>query len=250
MPASLNKTAHKLRSPFPEFEPREWILWFLSLTIVILSNLLVGSVDPLTLVAVCLGVTSLMFAAVGNVWAQILMVFFATLYGIISWRFRYWGEMITYMGMTLPMAVWSTITWYRNPSKKQGQVEIRQMKAWYWAVLIALTALVTYLFYRILQYFNTPNLVLSTVSVTTSFMAASLTILRSSYFAAFYAMNDLVLIALWVLASMEDPGFIPVAVNFGIFFVNDVYGFVSWRKREKLYEELNTLQGGFENGEI
>ena len=50
---------------------------------------------------------------------------------------------------------------------------------------------------------DTPNIVFSTISVTTSFLAASLTMLRSSYYALGYAMNDIVLIVLWVLASLK-----------------------------------------------
>ena len=44
-----------------------------------------------------------------------------------------------------------------------------------------------------------------------------------------YAANDVVLIVLWVMASMENPAYIPVAVNFAIFLLNDLYGFVSWK---------------------
>ena len=84
-----------------------------------LSNILPGHLDILTLAAALIGVTSLIFAAKGNVWAQILMIVFSILYGIISYRFRYWGEMVTYLGMTLPMAVWSMITWIRNPSAEK-----------------------------------------------------------------------------------------------------------------------------------
>ena len=89
-------------------------LWLGSLAIVIASNLLSGEVDLLTLIAACIGITSLIFAAKGNAWAQILMILFSILYGIISWRFHYWGEMITYLGMSLPMAVWSMITWLKH----------------------------------------------------------------------------------------------------------------------------------------
>lgn len=81
---------------------------------------------------------------------------------------------------------------------------------------------------------KTPNIVFSTISITTSFLAASLTMLRSSYYALGYASNDIVLIVLWVLASMENPAYIPVVVNFVIFFFNDMYGFVSWKKRERV----------------
>lgn len=84
---------------------------------------------------------------------------------------------------------------------------------------------------------DTPNILFSTISITTSFLAASLTMLRSSYYALGYASNDIVLIILWMLAAMENPGYIPVVVNFAIFFFNDLYGFISWKRREKLCME-------------
>ena len=221
-----------MHNPIQDLTKKEWLLWLGSLLIVILSNLVSGSVDVLTLVAVCVGITSLIFAAKGNVWAQILMIVFSILYGIISWRFRYWGEMITYLGMTMPMAVWSTITWIRNPSKNGNEVEIQRLNRKHIVGLSVFSVAVTAAFCYILHVLDTPNIVFSTISVTTSFLAASLTMLRSSYYALGYAMNDIVLIVLWVLASLKNPAYIPVAVNFAIFFLNDLYGFVSWKKRE------------------
>ena len=221
-----------MHNPIQDLTKKEWLLRLGSLLIVILSNLVSGSVDVLTLVAVCVGITSLIFAAKGNVWAQILMIVFSILYGIISWRFRYWGEMITYLGMTMPMAVWSTITWIRNPSKNGNEVEIQKLNRKHIAGLSVFSVAVTAAFCYILHVLDTPNIVFSTISVTTSFLAASLTMLRSSYYALGYAMNDIVLIVLWVLASLKNPAYIPVAVNFAIFFLNDLYGFVSWKKRE------------------
>ena len=212
---------------------REWCLWIGSLGIVLISNALTAEFDVLTLVAALIGVTSLIFAAKGNVWAQILMVIFSILYGIISFRFRYWGEMITYLGMTMPMSVWSTITWLKNPSKENGnEVEIQKLGRKHVIGLLLSGIVVTAVFYYILYRLNTPNIIFSTISIITSFLATSLTMLRSSYYAVGYAANDIVLIVLWVLASMENPVYIPVVVNFAIFFLNDMYGFISWKKRE------------------
>ena len=203
-----------------------------SLAIVILSNLLSTDIDVLTLVSACVGITSLIFAAKGNVWAQILMVVFSILYGLISWQFRYWGEMITYIGMTMPMAVWSTITWIKNPSESGQEVAIQKLTRKHLAGLAAAGVIVTAVFYMILKALDTPNILFSTISITTSFLAASLTMLRSSYYALGYASNDIILIVMWVLASIENPAYIPVVVNFIIFFFNDMYGFVSWKRRE------------------
>lgn len=223
-----------MQNPWKELSVKEWWLWSISMLIVMVSNLVGGSFDVLTLAATWVGITSLIFAAKGNVWAQFLMVAFSILYGIISFRFRYWGEMITYLGMTLPMAVWSAVTWLRNPSAgSKSEVAIRRLEKKHFLFLLVLSIVVTGAFYFILRWLETPNIVFSTLSVTTSFLAASLTMLRSSYYALGYAANDLVLIVLWGLAAAKDPVYIPVIINFMIFFMNDMYGFISWKKRER-----------------
>ncbi|KQC85232.1 nicotinamide riboside transporter PnuC [Clostridium sp. AF34-13] len=222
-----------MNNPIKTLTKREWSIWLGSIIIVLISNLATKDFDLLTLVAALTGVTSLIFAAKGNVWGQVLMILFSILYGIISFRFRYWGEMLTYLGMTLPMAVWSTITWIKNPSENNGnEVQIQSLSKKHIVALCISGIIVTAVYYYILKSFNTPNIIFSTISIITSFIAASLTMLRSSYYAVWYAVNDVVLIILWVLASLKDPAYIPVVVNFSIFFMNDMYGFMSWKQRE------------------
>lgn len=222
-----------MNNPIKILSKHDRILWTCSLLIVFISNISVPNFDPLTLAAALIGVTSLVFAAKGNVWAQILMIVFSILYGIISFRFRYWGEMITYLAMTMPMAVWSTITWLKNPSKEnKNEVQIQKLTSTHIIGLIFFGIIITAVFYFILLRLNTPNLLFSTISIKTSFVAVSLTMLRSSYYAVGYAANDIVLIVLWSLASVQNPVYIPVTINFVIFFLNDVYGFINWKKRE------------------
>jgi nicotinamide riboside transporter PnuC len=142
--------------------------------------------------------------------------------------------MITYLGMTMPMAVWSLIAWLRHPYEgSRAQVAVNRVKAGEIVFLAVLTTAVTAGFYFILRAFHTANLLPSTLSVATSFAAAYLTARRSAWFALAYAMNDLVLIVLWLLASLTDTSYCTVLVCFAVFFVNDLYGFLSWRKMRK-----------------
>ena len=209
----------------------EKALWLVSMLVITVSFFFGIEKNPLTLVASLIGVTSLIFIAKGNVWGQILMIIFSAIYGYISYKTRYYGEMITYVGMTGPMAVMALITWLKNPFEgEENQVAVAEITPFKLIVTSILTIIVTTIFYFILKYFNTANLILSTLSVLTSFFAASLTFLRSPYYALGYAANDVVLIVLWVLASMENPGYIPMMMCFVVFLVNDIYGFVSWRK--------------------
>ena len=220
------------------FTKTEIALWSISTAAIVLSFLLFDRGNYMTLIASIIGVTSLIFNAKGNPFGQLLMVVFSILYGIISFRFRYYGEMITYLGMTAPMAVFALVSWLRNPFKgNKAEVAVNRLgRREVWAMLI-LTAAVTALFYFILAYFHTANMIPSTLSVTTSFIAVYLTFRRSPYFALAYAANDLVLILLWTLAAMENTSYISVIICFAVFLVSDLYGFANWRRMEKRQAE-------------
>ena len=216
------------------FTKWEWGLWGVSVTVILLSFFAFGGDDLLTLTASLIGVTSLIFNARGNPVGQVLMILFSLLYGVISWSFRYYGEMITYLGMTMPMAVIALATWLKNPyAGKRSEVAARRISFREVLFMLVMTAAVTFAFYWILKAFHTANLFFSTLSVATSFAAAYLTIRRSPFFALVYAMNDVVLIVLWVLAAEAERGYLSVAVCFVIFLVNDLYGFFSWLRRQE-----------------
>ncbi len=216
------------------FSKKDVALWVTSVLIIAVSFFVFDRSNYMTLVASLIGVTSLIFCAKGNPVGQVLMIIFSTLYGYISFSFAYYGEVATYVGMTLPMAVFSLVSWLRNPYKgKKSKVEVNSVTKKEIVFMLALTAVVTIVFYFILQYFNTANLIPSTISVTTSFAAAYLTFRRSPYFALAYALNDLVLIVLWIMATVEDISYLSVIICFAVFFVNDIYGFISWQKMKK-----------------
>ncbi len=166
------------------------------------------------------------------------MIVFSILYGIISYTFAYYGEMITYLGMTLPMTIFSLISWLKNPYDKNGaEVKVNKIGKTevYLSLIIALS--VTVAFYFILKALNTANLIVSTVSVATSFFAAYYTFRRSPLYALFYAANDVVLIILWTLATIQNITYLSVLVCFITFLFNDVYGFFSWLKMAKWQNE-------------
>ena len=221
----------RIKEKWEYFSMSEIILWSFSVIIIVLSFCIFDRENYLTLVASLVGVTSLVFNAKGNPFGQFLMVIFSLLYGIISFTFAYYGEMITYLGMTMPMAVFALISWLRNPyNGNKAEVKVNTIRKTETILMWVMTVAITVLFYFILEHFNTANIVPSTLSVTTSFLAVYLTFRRSPYFALAYAANDIVLIVLWVLASLCDVKYISVVVCFIAFFVNDIYGYFSWQR--------------------
>lgn len=216
------------------FTKQEKRLWGCSVGLILFSFLLFDRENYLTLVASLIGVTSLVFTAKGHPVGQLLMVLFSLLYGVISWTFAYYGEMLTYLGMTMPMAIFSMVAWLRNPYQgNRAEVTVNAIKWQEWLLIVLMTGVVTAVFGYVLMRLNTANLLFSTISVTTSFLAVYLTFRRSAYYALGYAANDVVLMILWVLASMADTRYVSVVVCFAAFLINDLYGFVSWQRMQR-----------------
>ena len=213
------------------FTKGEKSLWCSSITLIVLSFCLFDRTNFLTLIVSLIGVTSLIFNAKGNPFGQFLMVIFSLLYGIISFSFSYYGEMITYLGMTMPMAICALISWLKNPyNGNKSEVKVNSINKKETAFMFSLTVIVTIVFFYILAYFKTANLLPSTLSVTTSFLAVYLTFRRNHFFALAYAANDIILIILWSLASLTNKQYISVVVCFIAFLANDIYGFLNWQK--------------------
>lgn len=223
----------KFKNPFSSLTKFEWMLWGISSVTVVLTQAFAPQGSIVSMLASLIGAAALIFIAKGNVIGQILMIAFAILYGIISYHFRYFGEMITYLGMSAPMAVLAAISWIKHPYRDSDCVKVDRLTKGKISILCLLILLVTVAFYLILGALDTSNLVISTVSVSTSFLAAALTYLRSPYYALGYAANDVVLIVLWVLASVVDISYLSMVVCFIMFLVNDLYGFTNWRRMQR-----------------
>ncbi|MBP3330063.1 MAG: nicotinamide mononucleotide transporter [Clostridia bacterium] len=211
----------------------EKCLWIVSVIVVTGSFFAFKSTDYLTLIASLIGVTSLIFLAKGHAIGQILIIIFSVFYGIISMKVKYYGEMITYLGMTTPMAIVALISWIRHQFKDTNEVEINRMTKKQTAVMLTLTAVTTIIFYFILKKLGNASLFFSTVSIATSFLASYLTAMRSPYYALGYAANDLVLIVLWIISSTQNISSVSMVACFVMFLFNDLYGFINWKKMEQ-----------------
>lgn len=226
-----------MKSFFKSITPFEYCLWGASVVAVVLSFVLCKNTDYLNLAGSLFGVTTLIFVAKGNVIGQIGCVVFAVYYGFVSYKMHYYGEMITYLGMSTPIAIAAVISWLKNPFKgKKTEVAVNNPKLREYFIILVLALAVATAFFFILRALNTANLIWSTVSVALSFTAVALTFRRSLFYAVAYACNDIVLIVLWSLAAAGNREYITLVVCFCVFLVEDTYGFINWmrmRKRQK-----------------
>ena len=213
------------------FSKGEIALWSGSAMLIVVSFVIFDRMNFLTLAASLVGVTSLIFNAKGNPVGQLLMIVFSILYGVISLSYAYYGEMLTYLGMTMPMAIFALVSWLRHPyNGNRAEVKVNHIGKRETVLMWLAAVAVTLGFYFILNALGTANIIPSTISVTTSFLAVYLTFRRSPHYAIGYAANDVVLIVLWVMAAAQDAAYFSVVVCFAAFLANDIYGFISWRR--------------------
>lgn len=219
---------------FKNFTLFEILLWSASVAAILLSFFLSGNRDYLNLFGSLLGTTALLFVAKGKIIGQPLCVLFAAYYGFVSYCTHYYGEMITYLCMSAPMAIAATVSWIRHPSKRdRTQVAVNAPRLREYALIFLAAVAVTTAFYFILRALHTAHLVWSTLSVATSFIAVALTQRRSPFYALAYAANDIVLIILWTLATAENKEYLALVVCFCVFLANDLYGLFHWLKMRR-----------------
>ncbi len=223
-----------MSNPFKKLTKFEVVLWLSSIAVITLSTVFSGNEGWLSTTASLIGVTALIFVAKGMVIGQVLTIVFAVFYGIISMLFSYYGEVITYLGMTAPMALLSVISWIRNPYGNSGEVKVAKgltKRQWIWGFVGTLAS--TVILYFVLKALGNASLTVSTLSVTTSFVASYFTFCRSPYYALAYSANDIVLIVLWIIAALKDISCLSMIFCFIMFFLNDIYGFYNWKRMEK-----------------
>ena len=227
---------------FKKLTKFEFYLWMISILSILLSFIITKS-NPLVLSSSLVGVTGLIFLAKGLPSGQLLTILFGVLYALVSYQFRYYGEMITYLGMTLPSAIITLVIWIKNPHL-EGEPEVRVSKLNKRSLMFIIftSVLLTILFYFMLKLLNTPNLLVSTVSIFTSLLASLFMIFRVPYYALAYAANDVVLIILWILASIVNINYFPMIVCFLIFLFNDLYAFKNWKQLKKFQSQSIIVQ--------
>ena len=192
----------------------------------------------------CFAIFSL---AKGFFFAPILNIVFDVLYIILSYTQSYFGEAIIFLVMTLPIDVYSSISWRKNKAKESEVIKINKLGKKEWIVFWISTAIVSIVFYFVLKALNTNELIISTISFVTSAMAGYFLIRRSNYYSLAYSFNDIILIILWTISLINyGTSYLPIVINWCCCLVIDIYGFINLQKEQKKQMKENQSSDGVE----
>ena len=191
--------------------------------------------DLLTTICSIVGIITALLLAKGKNLGQIFGLLIVALYSIVSFKNGYYGEVIIYLGIMLPMNIIGIISWLKHQNKETNSVEVNKIKAKEWCIVFIVSIVAFTLIYFLLKMFNTNQLIISSLSVIDSLFAVYLGVRRSKYSFYFYVINDLILIALWGIPVIGGSLILlPMVFNPLINLINDLYGIYNWRKLERI----------------
>ena len=151
----------------------------------------------------------------------------------------YYGEMLSLFSERRcpPWRYLRLYSWLRNPHNgNKAEVKVGSLGkkeiVFMWVVAAISNRRILF---RYRTTFNTANIVPSAISGHDELCLRLPDFCRrGQFFALGYAANDVVLIVLWVLASIADARYcFGRRTRFAAFLVNDIYGFLSWRKMKE-----------------
>ena len=217
-----------------EWNKLEKTLLFGSIILVSIVAIIFKS-DLLTTICSIEGIITALLLAKGKSLGQVFGIGIAILYSIVSFNNKYYGEVIIYVFIMLPMFIMGTISWIRNQNKDTNSVNINKInnKEWYLISFISIIAFIG--IYFLLKSFNTSELFVSSLSVVSSLFALYLQIRRSRYSFYFYIANDFILMTLWGIPIIFGNMLVlPMIFNPIINLINDSYGVYNWKRLEKI----------------
>ena len=211
----------------------EKILLFGSIILVSLVAILFKS-DILTTFCSIVSIITALLLAKGKNLGQIFGITITILYSIVSFRNKFYGEVIIYIFMMLPMYIIGIVSWIRHQNKETNTVDVNKITGTEWCFVSILSIVAFIGIYFLLRYFNTSELIVSSVSVVASLFAIYLQIRRSRFSFYFYIINDIILIVLWgIPVILGNLLVLPMIFNPIINLVNDSYGVYNWKRLEE-----------------
>ncbi len=226
-----------IKEYFKQYKKFE-IIWMLTSIVSVIISGIVFKSEIATMASSSVAIITAMLQAKGKIESQFFGIVVCLLYSYISYKNKYYGEVIFYLLIMFPMSIVGIISWITHKSKKTDTVEVNKINLKEWVLLVFISIVAFIGLYNLLKYLNTSELLVSTFSMIASLLAIYLLVRRSRYSFIFYLLNDIISIILWGLPVIAGNFLlIPMIIDPLALLISDTYGLVNWNKMEK--EQIN-----------
>ena len=214
------------------------IILLITSPLIVLSVGIIFKSDVLTITTSIVGIICALLLAKGLLLGQFFGIAIVILYSIVSFKNGFYGEMLIYLVIMLPMYIWGIVEWLKHKNGETKSVEINSIKWKEWLIVAICSVVVFVGFYYLLKALNTKELIVSTLSVVDNIFAVYLLARRSKYGFVSYIVNDLILIVLWGIPIIQgNLLLLAMLINPIVNLINDTYGVVNWTKIQRKQKE-------------
>ena len=188
-----------------------------------------------------LGLLCVFTQAKGKIITQFLGIAWFSLYVVISYSQKYYGEAIIYSLILIPLYIYGAIHWLRNKDKQasntvlvRGNLSKRE-----WIAIVIGFFIVSIGVYFILKALDTAQLLISTLSFVSMLPAIYLLVRRCKWNQVAFLVNDFIVPLLWISLVIEGQTIFITMCIYHIFQITyDLYGLIEWIRLEKKQKSL------------
>lgn len=170
----------------------------------------------------------------GKMLGVLISIISASLYVVVSFFAKVYGEVIINVLLYIPLDVIALITFKRNKNNNTQELDVRKLNAKKWLITTGLTILLTAAIFVVLYFI--PGQVyplLNSISISLFLFALFLRNLRFMEFWWFNLLGNLVSIIMWIVISTSAAEMLfslPFTLSSLAALLNNIYGIVMWQK--------------------
>jgi len=207
----------------------------LGLISVVLAFVFGNERSVLAFITSIFSIVSTIFIAKGFVYAPAIDMIPSILYCFICFQEKFYGEIIVYLGVIVPMGIATIIKWFANRDDKYKEfVKINKMSKKEYIIVVIVSIISLFCVYGLLYVLNTSQIIFNTFTLVLVAIAGYLTFRRSPYYSIAYILYDLVCLVMWILTiSTMGSTYLPTIISCFIMLLGDIYGLYWWRVCEK-----------------
>ena len=125
---------NKLKKLFKDWNKFEFFLLLSSIAIIIFSGILCKS-TILTIICSITGILCALTQAKGKIISQFIGLILVVLYSLLSFENKYYGEVLIYIFIMLPLFISGIISWIKNLNKETNTVNENTLHKKEWIIL-------------------------------------------------------------------------------------------------------------------
>ena len=180
----------------------------------------------------------------GKIYGLIISIISASLYVVVSFFAKVYGEVIINLLLYIPLDALAIINFKRNINKETEKIEVNKLNLKKWGIVILSTTTITLLVFAILFFIPGQAFpLLNALSISLFLMGIFVRNFRYMEFWYFDLLGNIATITLWILVSSTTPNTLfglPSAISSIAVLLNNIYGIYYW---QKLYK-INKVDGG------